>query len=161
VTRWGWSDSRAAKYSSGIGWLRPLSAAVPWMTIGVLLMMIYMVSGTFTTAGGVLFDLPAPGLQEGAETQLVALVMPTPKAYSRETLVFFDDARYVLGDEASESAFANQLAERAGKTGDTTLLVLADRRVPGGELMRLAAIARRNGVERLLMAERREGGSEE
>jgi len=161
VTRWGWSAERAAKYSSGIGWLRPLSAAVPWMTVGVLLMMIYMVSGTFTSAGGVLFDLPAPGLQEGAETRLVALVMPAPKAYSRETLVFFDDARYVLGDESSESAFADQLSERAGKTGDTTLLVLADRRVPGGELMRLAAIARRHGVERLLMAERREGGGEE
>ena len=40
---------------------------------------------------------------------------------------------------------------------DKTLLVLADRRISGGDLMKFAAVARRNGVARILFA----GKSEE
>ena len=159
MSAWNWKPERAqGVWRTGPVWLRPFLASVPWITVLLLVLMFHIVGGTLSSSDGVLFDLPdSTGLRDGEAAELVALVMPMP----RETLVFFDDARYVLGDDASEAAFADQLSERAGKTGCTTLLVLADRRVPGGELMRLAALARRNGVERLLMAERREGGAEE
>lgn len=162
MTRWGWSGSRSAKGIDRLAWLRPFSAAVPWITVGVLLLMFHLIGGTFTSAEGVLFDLPASGQTDGAQTQLVALVMPMAREHSlRETLVFFDDARYVLGDSASEIALGAQLAERSAKTGDRTLLLLADRRVAGGELMRLAALARGRGIERILFAERKENGTDE
>ncbi|MBO7482835.1 MAG: hypothetical protein J6U17_02965 [Kiritimatiellae bacterium] len=160
MTGWDWNRERSAR-GGAVAWLAPLVAAVPWLTVGALLVMMHLVGGTLTSAQGVLFDLPAQGFSDGADTKLVALVMPMPRdnALGSSTLVFFDDARYILGEEASEAAFGEQLAERAGKTGDSALLVLADKRVAGGELMHLADIARKGGMSRILFAERRDGGA--
>ena len=157
MTGWGWSRGRARRGSGAVAWLAPLAAAVPWLTVGALVLMMHLLAGTLTRAEGVLFDLPAQGFADGADTKLVALVMPRPRESAQGgTLVFFDDARFILGDEASETAFGEQLAERAAKTDERALLVLADRRVAGGELMRLADIARGGGIARILFAERRE-----
>jgi biopolymer transport protein ExbD len=117
----------------------------------LLVLQFHLSGGTFTTAKGVLFDLPAPGIAEGESTDLTALMMAMPL----KTLVFFDDSRYILGDDASVKAFGEHLAERIGKTENKTLLVLADRRVEGGELMKFAAVVRRHGVSRVLFAEKK------
>lgn len=148
---WGWNSHRSdLRRPDGLYWMRPFTAAVPWITVGVLMMMLYFISGTYTSVRGVLFDLPdTTGETDGEKGRLVALVMPVPQA----TLVFFDDARFVLGDDASLAEFGKQLEERA-RTGEKALLVLADRRVAGGDLMKLATVARRGGIERVLFAER-------
>ena len=156
---WNWAPGRTQGiWRHGPAWLRPLAAAVPWITVGFLLLMLHMVGGALSSARGVLFDLPdASGLEEGEPASLVALVLPMP----HETLVFFDDARYTTGDDVSSAAFGDHLADRVGKVERKTLLVLADRRVSTGELMKIAGIARRSGVERVLMAEKRRGETEE
>ncbi len=149
---WGWrraSDSGMWKY--GPSWLRPLVVSIPWITVGVALLMMQLLSGTLTAAEGVLFDLPDSGLSEGDVTSLVALVTPM----KQETLVFFDDARYSLDDGGSSAAFAAQLADRAAKSDRKTLLVLADRRTTSADLMKIAALARMNGIRRILFANRR------
>jgi biopolymer transport protein ExbD len=149
---WNWrrtTDRGMWKY--GPQWLQPLSAAVPWITVGLALLMIHLVSGTLTAAEGVLFDLPDSGLTEGAVTPLVALVTPM----KNETLVFFDDARYSLEDGASAAALGEQLADRALKVEQKTLLVLADRRTAAADLMKVASLARLSGLTRILFANRR------
>lgn len=157
MSPWGWSPERTQGiWRYGAPWMRPFAAAVPWLTIGLLLLLMHFVGGTFTSAKGVLFDLPEAGLAEGEATELVALVMPMP----HETLVFFDDSRYVLGDASSAAALREHLAERLGRTANRTMLVLADRRVSGGELMKFATIARKGGVSKVLFAERKAGGQE-
>lgn len=150
---WGWNTDRAGlRRPVVLAWLRPFSSAVPWITVGLLLLMLYMISGTYTSAQGLLFDLPgAAEVTDGERGRLVALVMPSSQA----TLIFFDDARFVLGDDASLGEFGKQLEERA-RSGEKALLVLADRRVAGGELMTLASIARQSGIARILFAERKE-----
>lgn len=153
--KWGWSEAHAANELRGAGqiaWLRPLVSAVPWITVGLLTLMLSMVSGVYTRAQGLAVSLPDTGIGEGLPTQLVALVIPS----ARETLVFFDDTRYVLDDPASLAAFGEQLAERARKAKEDSLLVLADGRVASGRLMAVAAEAKRRGIARLLFAERRE-----
>ena len=157
MSQWGWSPERTQGiWRYGARWMRPFAAAVPWLTVGVLLLMLHFVGGTFTSAKGVLFDLPEAGLSDGEATDLVALVMPMP----HETLVFFDDSRYMLGDAASVSSLRDHLSARVGKSANRTMLVLADRRVSGGELMKFAAIAREGGVSKVLFAERKSGGQE-
>lgn len=157
MSPWGWSPERTQGiWRYGAPWMRPFAAAVPWLTIGLLLLLMHFVGGTFTSAKGVLFDLPEAGLAEGEATELVALVMPMP----HETLVFFDDSRYVLGDASSAAALREHLAERLGRTANRTMLVLADRRVSGGELMKFATIARKGGVSKVLFAERKASGQE-
>ena len=157
TTPWGWTPERTLGiWRYGAAWMRPIAAAVPYITVLLLLAMLHFVGGTLTAAKGVLFDLPEAGLEDGESTGLVALVMPMP----HETMVFFDDSRYLLGDEASLRALGENLALRAEKSSSKTLLVLADRRVAGGELMRIAAVARRNGVGRILFAEKKAGPQE-
>ena len=66
-----------------------------------------------------------------------------------------------MGDDVSASTFGDHLADRAAKTDRKTLLVLADRRVAIGEIMKISGIAKRSGVTRVLFAEKREGKPEE
>ena len=153
MSQWNWKPERTqGVWRTGPAWLRPFLAAVPWITVLLLVLMFHIVGGTFTSAEGVLIDLPdSAELRDGEAAALVALVMSMP----RETLVVFDDGRYAIGDDACASAFGAHLEERAAKTERKTLLVLADRRVESGELMKLAGIARSSGMERILFAEKR------
>ncbi len=149
---WEWMPERTQGiWRHGAPCLKPLAAAAPFLSVLLLVLQFHLSGGTFTTAKGVLFDLPAPGIAEGESTDLTALMMAMPL----KTLVFFDDSRYILGDDASVKAFGEHLAERIGKTENKTLLVLADRRVEGGELMKFAAVVRRHGVSRVLFAEKK------
>lgn len=155
MSPWGWSPERSLGiWRHGSVWLRPIAAALPYLTVGLLLLHLRFVSGALTTVEGTLFDLPddAPTDAVPAESP-VALMMPMP----RETLVFFDDTRYLMGEETSRRALGEQLANRFARRAEKTLLVLADRRVAGGELMRLAALAKANGVARILFADKRTG----
>lgn len=148
-TPWNWTPERTLGiWRHGAPWLRPLVAAAPYVTVLLLLLMMHVTGGALTAAKGVLFDLPDAGGDDGAATKLVALMLP----HDDETLVFFDDSRYVLGDEASLGTLGENLSARAEKGHSRTLLVLADRRVSGGDLMKFAAMARRSGVDRILFA---------
>ena len=91
----------------------------------------------------------------------VVLVVALVMSKQRETLVFFDDGRYTLGDEVSAAAFGEHLGDRASKVERKTLLVLADRRVASGELMKLSGIVRRSGINRVLFAEKSAGKEDE
>ncbi len=157
MSPWGWTPERTLGiWRYGAVWMRPFAAAIPWLTVMLLLLMLYLVSGTFTAAKGTLFDMPSSGLSEGEATGLVALAMPR----AHETLVFFDDSRYVLDDAASVRAFGEHLAERVARSESKTLLVLADRRIHGGDLMDIAAVAKNGGVAKVLFAQKRTEVSE-
>ena len=120
-------------------------------------MLLRFVSGTLTVAEGTLFDLPDAVPTDAVGESPVALMMPIP----RETLVFFDDTRYLMGEESSMRALGDQLENRFVRREQKSLLVLADRRVVGGELMRFAALAKASGVERILFAEKKRTGTGE
>ncbi len=159
MSPWKWTPERTQGiWRYGPSWLKPFAAAVPWLTVLLLLLMLHIIGGTLVTERGLLFDLPdSSGLDEGERASLVALVMPMP----HETLVFFDDGRYTMGDETSAAAFASQLEDRVSRLDRKTLLVLVDRRVATGEIMKIAALARRSGVESVLFAEKRAGKVDE
>ena len=152
MSPWGWTPERTPGIlRHGAVWMRPFAAAAPWITVLLLLLMLHVVSGTLTSAKGTLFDLPDAGLAEGEATGLVALAIP----HAHETLVFFDDSRYVLDDAASMCAFGEHLSERVARSESKTLLVLADRRIHGGDLMDLAAVAKKGGAAKILFAQKR------
>jgi len=151
VSGWGWRISAArARSSVGTSGLHAFFVIVPFVTVGLLLLMLHIIGGTVTTARGVLFDLPAAGVGDEAVTQSVALIVPM----RHETHVFFDDSRYVLGSEASMRSLGERLTERFAHSEGKSLLVLADRRVSCGDLMEFVARARQSGVEKVLVAEK-------
>lgn len=152
MSPWNWNPGGGRGTARcGVVELGVAPLVAPWLSVLVLLLMFYLIGGTFSVAKGVIFELPKAGLSEGEATGPVAVVMPKGK----DTLVFFDDARYFAGDEGSLAAFAEHLSERIRRSDRRTLLMLADRRVAGGDLMRLATIARQGGVEKVLFAEKR------
>ena len=157
MSPWGWTPERAVGiWRHGAGWLRPFAAAAPWLTVLVLVLMLHVVGGTLTAAKGTLFDLPDEGLEEGEATGLVALAIP----HAHETLVFFDDSRYVLDDAASMGAFVEHLSQRVARSESKTLLVLADRRIHGGDLMDIASLAKKGGAAKVLFARKRAEATE-
>ena len=157
--RWGWSEKRKTARRPGGDWLRPLSKAAPWLTVGVAVLMMALLSGTFSGAKGMLFELPSAESGDAVLPSAVALVMRA----SGETLVFFNDARYVLNDPASLAVFVEGLkrdfSSSMNKTED--LLVLADKSVSCEELFKFAAAARAGGAKRVLFATRTRNPVEE
>ena len=157
MSEWGWSPERnLGIWRHGAAWLRPVMAAVPYLTVGLLLLLLLFVSGTLSSARGVLFDLPAGEFEDVDRTELVVLVMPV----QRETTILFDDSRYLLDDEASMRNFRVSLTERMERCERKSLLVLADRRISSGHLMETVAAVRKCGVEKVLVAGR-SGGTDE
>ena len=157
MSPWGWTPERTPGiWRHGPAWLRPAAAAVPYLTVGLLLLTLHFVSGALASTEGVLFDLPDAAPTDAIEKSPVALMMATP----RETLVFFDDTRYLMDEAASMRALGEQLEARFAQSPRKSLLVLADRRVANGELMRFAALAKASGVEKILFAEKKSGSGE-
>lgn len=158
ASSWNWITPRPAGLSKyGPRWLKPFAYAVPWITVLLLLQMLYMISGTLTSAKGVFVDLPEGDELDGSASPLVALVFPS----SRDTLVFFDDARYTLDDPESVAALGEHFSSRTAKLEDRTLVVMVDRRVTGGELARFASVARAGGIRRLLLANKKKEAADE
>ena len=154
MSPWGWSPERTQGiWRYGALSLRPYVASAPWVTLVLLLLLFWMIGGTLVSSKGLLLDLPDTALAEGEPTGPVALIVPIPN----ETLIFFDDARYLMSDPNSMAALAEHLAETASRPGARTILALADRRVTGGELIAFAALAKRNGIRKILFAEKKAG----
>ena len=157
MSQWGWTPARnLGIWRYGAGWSRPIAAAIPYLTVCLLLIMMHMVGGTMTSCRGVLFDLPDGAQTDGEASELVALVMPV----QHETMIVFDDARYLLGDAASMRSFAEDLSGGAERRAGKTLLILADKRVSTGHLMEVVSAAKRSGVAKVLLADKQEGNAE-
>ena len=157
MSQWGWTPARnLGIWRYGAGWSRPIAAAIPYLTVCLLLIMMHMVGGTMTSCRGVLFDLPEGVQSDGEASELVALVMPV----QHETMIVFDDARYLLGDAASLRSFVEDLSGSAERRAGKSLLILADRRVSTGHLMEVVSAAKRSGVGKVLLAGKREDNAE-
>lgn len=157
MSQWGWTPARnLGIWRYGAGWSRPIAAAIPYLTVCLLLIMMHMVGGTMTSCRGVLFDLPDGALSDGEASELVALVMPV----QHETMIVFDDARYLLGDAASMRSFREDLLGSVERRAGKSLLILADKRVSTGHLMEVVSAAKRSGVGKVLLAGKRKDAVE-
>ncbi len=142
----------------GAAWMRPLAVSAPWVALMVLMGLVALSDHRFTAAAGVALDLPSATVQDVDVASMVALVLPLAREVGggEETFVFFDDARFTLSDPSSAAAFRRSLEERLSSAGTPALLLLADQRVPSGDLMNLTRLARSAGVRRVQIAEKRD-----
>lgn len=155
-SHWGWRPRQSEGiWRHGCAWTKPLFAAVPWVTLAILLALFSFIGDRLPQVPGLVCDLPARVAGQAEATGLAALVLPAAGA-GDETLVFFDDARYSLSDKMSVDVLRDRLSLRAGAEPSRTFLLLADRRVPAGDIMRLVDLARGSGLTRVQIAERRE-----
>ncbi|MBO7207810.1 MAG: hypothetical protein J6W10_09405 [Kiritimatiellae bacterium] len=167
MRQWGWSRTRQeylGRKSLPI-WLRSLSAAVPWITMLILFMTVSKIDGTFFLDEGTLIDLP-DGAGDISRCHAVAYVSHTDEG----GLIFFDDTRYVLNNPSQMDKFSRVLFERLSYVPSSnyaedndselsvpTLLLLIDRRITLDDQMHIVRIAKKSGVGRIMIAERKEG----
>lgn len=144
-------------------WAQALLSTVPWVTALLLALLLALLHGRLAVTPGVAFDLPTAPLREGSRARLTALMLQVTRGdlpAGEETLIFFDDDRYVAQDPEQRLLLAGRLQDRMTLSVQRELVLLADKRVPHGEIMRFVQTARKAGAQRVLVAEKPERGLE-
>ncbi len=145
-------------YRFGGAWARSLLASVPWLNAVILVVVLLAVHGRLAITPGVAFDLPRAPLREGTRVGLTALMIQVARDVpgGEETLIFFDDDRYSAQDAEQMALLAERVRDRMALSTRRELLLLADKRVPHGEVVRFVHVAREAGVQRVHVAEKPE-----
>ena len=156
---WG---SRVQRHRSifrfGGPWAQAILLAVPWVNVLVIVVLLLAVNQRLVVSPGVVFDLPRAELREGTHVGLTALmisvVRDTPGG--EETLIFFDDDRFSTQDADQMATLSERVKSRVALNARKELLLLADKRVPHGDVMRFVNAMRKAGVPRVNVAEKPE-----
>lgn len=139
-------------------WFKGLVLMSPWLTLVLVLAMFSFLYSSLAPAPAVSLDLPDTSMSDSSNPGMVALLLPggANGAQPEGSLVFFDDARYVLSDPASDAELSKRLGERSQETRCGILTLLCDRRVPAGDLMRVMELAKRVRISHVQIAEKRD-----
>lgn len=137
-------------YHFGGSWVRTLLAPVPWAGVLFVFLLLLHAHRRLAVAPGVPFDLPSVKTDGGVQSPRTVLMIPVENDVpgGAETLVFFDDERFSLRDPEQVDALAARLRAAAGAAGGV-LLLMADKRVPHGDVMRFVALARTAGIPKI------------
>lgn len=143
-------------YRFGGPWAQALLSLVPWLNAVVAVALVLAVNRRLAVSPGVVFDLPQAPLREGLHDGLAALMIAVEReaAGESETLVFFDDDRYSMGDDDQRAMLAERLKSRLALGVRREVLLLADKRVPHGDVVRFVNTARESGAQRVSVAEK-------
>ena len=145
-------------YRFGGPWARVLLASIPWVNVLVILGLLLVVHREIVITPGTLFDLPGAPLREGVHTGFTVLMVSVLRdvAEGNETLIFFDDNRYVAQDQNQMAVLSERLRSRINAKSGDELLLLADKRVSHGDVLQFVNVARLAGVPRICVAQKPE-----
>jgi biopolymer transport protein ExbD len=148
---WGrWRSEALRSRFTRSGWGgRALFAAAPWVTVVLLVVMLLVVGDRILLRPGVSFDLPRAPFREGMRYGLTAVLIPVARTNGQETMVFFDEEPFDLGVAARQSQLAQRIRDRVALEPRREILLLADRRIPHGDVMTVVNLAREAGVGRV------------
>lgn len=149
--RWGkWRSETLRNRFTRRGWGGPaLFAAAPWVNLVLLGVLLMLVSDRILVQPGVVFDLPRAPFREGLRYGLTAVMIPVARTNGQETLVFFNDDRFELNSPAKREQLAERVRDRLAREPRREILLLADRRIPHGDVMCVVNLARDAGVSRV------------
>lgn len=159
--REGWSKMvrrHRTVYRFGGAWSHALLSMVPWINVVVIVVMLLLVNHRTVISPGVVFDLPRATFREGMYVGLTALMITVARDTpgGEETLIFFDDDRYSTQDSDQMTVFTERVQSRLALGARNELLLLADKRVPHGDVVRFVSAVRKAGVQRVNVAEKPE-----
>ncbi len=145
-------------YRFGGPWAQAMLSTVPWLNAVVIGVLLLAVNRRLVVSPGVVFDLPGAVLREGSQASLTALMIAVDRGGrgGDQTLIFFDDQRYFTEDAEQMAVLGERLKNRVSLGVCKELLLLADKRVPHGDVMRFVNVARESGVLRVNVAEKPE-----
>lgn len=130
---------------------RGFVSAVPWINAGAIFVLVILLSNGVLVVPGTVVELPQENVTEGMLRGQFMLLMPVERGGTEQTLLFFDEERYVLSDEEQMRRFAGRV--RTGvKNKEVNLL--ADRKICQGEVMQVVQILKKSGVKRVNIVEK-------
>lgn len=159
--REGWSRlvrRHRTVYRFGGVWAHALLSMVPWLDCVIIVVLLLLVKRQTVISPGVVFDLPRATFREGMYAGLTALMITVARDTpgGEETLIFFDDDRYSTQDAEQMSVLTERVKSRVALGARNELLLLADKRVPHGDVVRFVNAVREAGVQRVNVAEKPE-----
>ena len=131
---------------------RALFAAAPWINLVLLALLLLVLGDRILVRPGMVFDLPRASFREGMRYGLTAVMIPVARTNGQETLVFFDDEPFNLGVAARQEQLAMRIRSCVALEPRREIQLLADRRVPHGDVMTVVNLAREAGVSRVNVA---------
>jgi biopolymer transport protein ExbD len=133
-----------------------LISVAPWVDIVLVVILFVLLDGKLVLQPGVVVDMPTAPFQDGARFGLIAAIWSVRGAEvgTRESIVFFDDERFLAGDEVQMAAFKQALAEQARQRPGDNLIIHADRRVPHGTVVEMMNMATDVGIRQVNIAAR-------
>ena len=157
---WGDMIKKRRSIHSRFGnrWFQSFSGGIPWIDSIIIVVLLLAVNHRLTIVPGIVFDLPSAPLRGGTHNALIAVMVPVGQDVSRgrETLIFFDDERFSMNDEELLLRLSEKVRNRIQASSNHDLLLLADKNVPHGDVIRFVNIVREAGVRRVNVGEKPE-----
>jgi hypothetical protein len=136
-------------WRTGFIWM----TAAPWITLLLNLALVWIIGERLRIQPGVVFELPSAPFREGMHQGLTVVMLPVSRPSGQnETLVFFEDEPYNISNTPQPKRLGDALRNRALRETRRELLLLADRRVPHGDVMAIVELARSVGIQRVNVA---------
>lgn len=157
-----WSDMikkrRSIHARFGRSWFQNITSGIPWIDAVIIIMLLLVVNNRLTIVPGMIFELPSAPLRGGTHSGLTAVMIPVVQDVSAgsETLIFFDDERFSMKDEDLSERLTSKVRERIQASSSHDLLLLADKKIPHGDVIRFVNIVREAGVNRVNVGEKPE-----
>ncbi len=142
-------------------WFQNISSGIPWIDSLIIIGLLLVINNRLSIVPGMVFDLPRAPLRSGIHnTQhgLIAVMIPVVHDVTSgdETLVFFDDERFSMKDEDFAERLSAKIRERIHASSSHDLLLLADKNIPHGDVIRFVNVIREAGVNRVNVGEKPE-----
>ncbi len=156
-TSYHWKPCAFEAYRPRNGLNRSLVLMAPWLDAAILLMFFLLVTSRFVLQPGVRVRLPEAPFTAGASPYgLMAVVVVQEGAgeSAEEEILYFDDARFDLGDPGVGVKLKAALSQAAHDKPGQALVIEADRLVRHGTLVTLINHAAAAGIADVYLASR-------
>lgn len=131
-----------------------LVSTAPWIDVVLVIVLFALLEKRLVLQPGVVVDLPRAPFTEGTQSGLIAVILSVGGGNGRghEQVVFFDDERFLVGDEEQETNLKQTFRHSAGRHPEWPLVIQADASVPHGIVQKVIQLAGESGVTRVNVA---------
>jgi len=128
-----------------------LVAVAPWLNAVLLVGFFLVLNGNFVLDPGITVNAPSVPFRDGMHSRLVMVVFSVARVTpgERTEIAFFDDDRYLVGQEGQMAKLREALAEQVRRHPDQGLVITADRHVQHGTVVAMMNLAMEMGVRRV------------
>jgi len=128
----------------------------PWLDIILLVIFFIYLNAKLVLQPGVIVELPETPFREGSPSPMIAVVLSVNAGSTAagEEIVFFDDERFLVNEEAQRKKLKRAFAARMGEHPEADLVIQADERVAYGSVVEIMNMALDVGIRRVNLAAR-------